>query len=308
VPHPSLAEGHRHDEDSLSRPSVPESSDRLSGLVRRVPLARTIEGGAIGVALWCILFIFQLLPAIAADTPGVLLFGIAGVAIGVSRLRRSLLVILAVGAAMVVVVTQTSVSNVVASRWIREDQFPDSAVAAVVVLSAGVNANATISGEALDHLITGLELIRAGKATVLVTTTVEQKFPAGVVTSTVDQSRIVALFGGQVQWLRTPPGNSTREEALGSATLLMPRGIRRIAIVASPMHTRRACSTFEGVGFEVTCVPARVRSPGGRGPASWPADRLSVFGDWMYEVAATAKYRANGWLDSPQLARPGRAP
>jgi uncharacterized SAM-binding protein YcdF (DUF218 family) len=302
------APGQAHDEHSLSRPIVTESSGKLREGIRRVPARRVIEGGAIGVALWCILFAFQLLPGGAADTTGVLLFAFVGMVAGLSPLHRTLWVILAMAAAAVVAVTQTSVSNAVASRWIREDQLPDSALPAVVVLSGGLNSNGTISSEALDHLITGLELVRTGKARMLVTTSVEQKFPKGIVTSAADQSRIVSLFQGSGRWVRTRPGNSTRDEALRSAEVLRPQGIRRIAVVATPMHTRRACSAFEAVGFEVTCVPARVRSPGGGDPAPWPADRLRVFGDWVYEVAATARYRADGWLGSPRTQQPGRSP
>lgn len=275
---------------------------KLRKLMRSFALPRILEGGAIGVALWCILFAFELLPGEAADTAGVLLFGLAGLVIGVTRFHRGLSVILALAAAVVVVVTQTSVSNVVASKWIRNDQFPDSAVQAVVVLSAALNPNGTISSEALDHLITGIELVRVGKGDVLVTTTVERPFHTGLVTSALDQSRIVALAGVQARWIRTPPVNSTRDEALRSAELLLPRGIQRIAVVAAPMHTRRACSAFEAVGFDVICVPGRARSPGGGDPGPWPADRLNVFGEWVYEVVGMTKYRANGWLRSPPLA------
>lgn len=254
------------------------------------------------------MFAFQLLPGVLADTPGVLLFGTAGAVAHASRLRRGLLAILILAGALVVVVTETSLSNAIAATWVREDQFPDSGVAAVVVLSAGLNPNGTINSEGLDHLINGLELLRAHKANVLVTTTVEERFPSGLVKSTLDQSRIISLFGADSQWIRTAPGESTRDEALRSAQLLLPQGMRRIAVVASPMHTRRACSAFEAVGFEVTCVPARIRSPGGRDPGPWPADRLKVFGDWVYEVAATARYRADEWVSPPRTPRPRRAP
>lgn len=254
-----------------------------------------IEGGAIGIALWCMLLAFQLLPGKTADTAGVLMFGLFGIAIRLSRIRDALLAILVVAAVIVLVVTQTPVSDAVASRWIRSDAFPDSGVAAVVVLSAAVNPNKTISSEALDHLITGLELTGAGKAPMLVTTTVRQRFPGGVVSSEADQSRIVALFGRPIKWIRTQPGKSTRDEAVNAASMLLPTGRTRIAVVASPMHTRRACAAFEAVGFAVTCVPARSRSSGGVSSAS-PRDRLVAFGDWVYEVTGTAKYRMRGWL------------
>jgi len=251
------------------------------------------------------LFALRLLPGQAAGTEGVLLFGLAGMAAGASRLREYSLAIIAVLATIVVVVTQTAVSDAVAARWIRCDALPDSGIAAAVVLSAGLNSNNTMNREALDNFLTGLELTAAGTAPVLVATTVQQRFPnpIGVLSTEADQSRIVMLLGRQVRLQRTRPGRSTRDEAVAVAALLLPQGIADIAVVASPFHTRRACSAFEAVGFTVTCVPARSRSRGGASPRSWPADRLSLFGDWAYELAATAKYRMNGWLAArPQLA------
>jgi uncharacterized SAM-binding protein YcdF (DUF218 family) len=243
------------------------------------------------------LFVFQLLPGRSADTEGVLAFGLVGMAVRLSRFREYLFGIMAVAAGMVLVVTQSTVSGAVASRWIRCDPLPDSGVAAVVVLSAAVNPNGTMSGEALDHLMTGLELTAQRNPPLLVTTTVRESFPTGPESSEPDQSRIVALSGGRVRWIRTRPGKSTRDEAVAVAQSLLPQGIRHVAVVASPMHTRRACSAFEAVGFVVTCVPARTRSPGGAGsPGPWPLDRLTVFGEWVYELAGTAKYQMKGWL------------
>lgn len=264
--------------------------------MNRSRIAGIVQGSAIAVALWCILFVFQLLPGFTADTWGVLLFLAVGAAVGATRFRLALIVLLGVAALAVVVVTQTSVSNRLAAGWIRSDPLPDSSLPAVVVLSGGLNPNNTINSEALDHLITGLEMVRGGKARTLVTTTIEERFPKGIVTSVPDQSRIILLGGSGTPWLRGSGGGSTRDEALGSAQLLIPQGIRRIAVVAAPMHTRRACAAFQAVGFEVTCVPARIRAAGGAEPGPWPADRLKVFGDWVYEVLATSKYRARGWL------------
>lgn len=250
------------------------------------------------------LFVLQLLPGRSADTQGVVISAVVGMGVRVSRLGPYLIAILAAAAGIVLVVTQTSMSNAVASRWIRCDPLPDSGVAAVVVLSAAVNPNGTMSGEALDHLLTGLELISVMNAPLLVTTTVRQSFPTGSVSSETDQSRIVAQFGGPSRWIRTPPGKSTRDEALAVAKSLLPQGISQVAVVTSPMHTHRACAAFEAVGFMVTCIPARSRTAGGSGsPGPWPLDRLNVFGNWVYEVAAMAKYRMKGWLPQRLASR-----
>ena len=264
--------------------------------LNRPRMLRAAEGGALAITLWCVLLAFELLPGIAIDERGILLFTFVGMVLGAWRGRRVLIALVGLGALAVFFVSLTSVSNVAIARWTRSDALPDTTLGAVVVLSASVNADTTISDEALDHLMTGLELIRAGRAHILVTTTVNQPFPQRVVSSVPDQARVIGLFSGGVSWLRVPAGQSTRDEAVASARELLPRGINRIAVVASPLHTRRACATFEAVGFSVTCVPSRARALGGRDPGGWPPDRLRAFGTWIYEVAALAKYRAEGWL------------
>lgn len=244
------------------------------------------------------LFSMQLLPGFTSDTWGVLLFAAIGVGARAVHAEAFLVAALILLAIVVLVVTQTSLANVVAHRWARRDPLPAQPLDAVVVLSGGVNPDTTMTSGALDNLLTGLQLIRDGRSSVLVTTTTEQRFPGGVIQSIVDQSRVIAQLGGAGRWLRTRTTTSTRDEALGSAELLMPRSAAHVAVVADPMHTRRACAAFEKVGFKVSCVAALVRSEGGPDPAPWPRDRLRVFGDWIYEMLATLEYRARGWISS----------
>lgn len=263
---------------------------------RRFSARDVVEGAALGIAFWCTAFAFQLLPGFTADTPGVVLFGVVGAALVALGARNALLALVTCAAALVLVVTETPLSNSLANRWIRRDPSPDSPLDAAVALSASVNPNGTMSSEALDHLLTALELVRSGKAKMLVSTTVEQQFPRSAASTAADQRRVLDILGLNPSWLQLPPTTSTRDEAVKSAEVLLPRGVRRIAVVASPMHTRRACGAFEAAGFSVTCVPALSRVPGGDHPGPWPADRLRIFGDWIYERAAAIKYEARGWL------------
>jgi uncharacterized SAM-binding protein YcdF (DUF218 family) len=65
--------------------------------------------------------------------------------------------------------------------------------------------------------------------------------------------------------------------------------------VTAPLHSRRACATFEAVGFKVVCAPAVSRDnvvPA----AETPRDRLRTFRSWLYETFATATYKSNGWI------------
>jgi hypothetical protein len=61
------------------------------------------------------------------------------------------------------------------------------------------------------------------------------------------------------------------------------------------LHTRRACATFEAVGFRVVCVPATVRGSG-LFPGSFAEERFRDFRSWLYETFATDSYRRRGWI------------
>ncbi len=293
----------------IEQESTRETRQGVARATRGATAAHLAQGAAIGVALWCMLFSMQLLPGFTSDTWGVLLFAAIGVGARFLHAEVILAAALILFAVVVLVVTQTSLANIVARKWARRDPLPAQSLDAVVVLSGGVNPDTTMTSGALDNLLTGLELIHEGRSKVLVTTITDQRFPTGVIHSVVDQSRIISQFRGPGRWLRTPSTTSTRDEAVGSAELLMPMSAVHVAVVADPMHTRRACAAFEKVGFKVTCVAARVRSDGGPDPAPWPRDRLRVFGDWVYELLAMLEYRARGWVatlgESPcQTARP----
>ena len=271
-------------------------------IIRRERVKNALTGVAAGITIWCTLLALQVLPGFATDTPGVVLSATIGLGIGATRWRWLLLLMLQLVAAVVVAVALSPVSNEIAQRWVRNDPASKSSVDAVIVLSGGLNPDTTISAEALDHLITGLELIRSGRSHVLVTTTTREIFPTGVVSSEVDQSRIVALFPARVDWMRTVPGASTHDEAVESANLLIPKGLKHVAVITSPMHSRRACGTFEAAGFSVLCVAARLREAGGLPLEPDPRGRLAIFGQWVYELSAITEYSLRGWL-RPDLTR-----
>lgn len=288
----------RRDTFSGAQPSVNRA---------RRPLAppdwmkNALIGAAAGITIWCALLVLQVLPGVGTDTPGIVLCAVIGLAIGVSHWRGVLLVILQLAAAVVLVIALSPVSNTIARYWVRSDPQSHSPLDAVIVLSAGLNPDTTISSDALDHLIAGLEIVRSGQSRVLVTTTTQAIYPTGLVSSQVDQSRIVDLIRTGAEWIRTPPGASTHDEALQSAKLLLPKGLRHVAVVTSPMHSKRACRTFEAAGFLVLCRPARLREVGSLPVEPDPRGRLSIFGQWVYEVSAMTEYSIRGWLRANRI-------
>lgn len=268
---------------------------RRSGVTRGL-LQRASIGMAMAVAAWSIALLFRVLPSEIGDTMGLVTSALIGAILGFVRRTGILAFMLISASAVLLLVALTPLSEVIATKWVRNDSMDGERVDAAVAVSADLNPDTTISGEAVDHLIGAAEIVRAGRAHTLVTTTTADVFPGGEITSLRDQQRLIQLLGVQDSWLRTRFSRTTREEAVNVAGLLLPRGFRHIAVFASPMHTRRACAAFERVGFEVTCVASRNRNPDHQVRSSQVIDRINTFGAWVYELAAMAKYKISGWL------------
>jgi uncharacterized SAM-binding protein YcdF (DUF218 family) len=267
---------------------------RAYGVIRaraRATLVSTIAT----FALWCVLHALRVLPGLVENPDGAFGVVLGGAALGALGMQRWLIATLTAATLVAALVVFSPLSDTVAERWVRNDVPVPSRLDAIVVLSGGLEADTTISNEALDHLMMGIELAR-GRTIPLVTTSTSERFPTGILSGQTDQARVVAMVGSGLEWLHADGGKTTRDEAVFAAGTLQRRGVRRIAVVTSPMHTRRACAVFERVGFVVTCVAARLRGPGALPLSSNPDDRFAVFGDWVYEMAAMTKYAALGWL------------
>nr|WP_278003661.1 YdcF family protein [Nodosilinea sp. TSF1-S3] len=72
-----------------------------------------------------------------------------------------------------------------------------------------------------------------------------------------------------------PCSGTTNENALFTAALLQPQGIRRLILVTDPPHMARSLLTFRSLGFEVNPHPSPV--PNGLGDRS---QRFLVLREW----------------------------
>jgi uncharacterized SAM-binding protein YcdF (DUF218 family) len=228
-------------------------------------------------------------------TPGlVLVFAVAGAAIGAFDKTR----ILAGfdGALMIAycLAAWTPIVSALAHGQIRTDAIPEK-LDAVVVLSSGVLSNGALDVHGIDRILTGIELLNRRIAPRVATTRVRGSFRHGELQTDSDQRRLLALVNSSPRWDIVDSVYSTRDEATRVAALLIPQGARRIGLVTSPMHTRRACAAFEKLGFAVTCIPAREHGSVTDAPDS-PPDRLAALREYVYELLGTFKYRAKGWI------------
>jgi len=202
-------------------------------------------------------------------------------------------------AVLVVALTPFVTSMLPTKTLVRSDKLPGAPLDAVVVLSGGITPDSMLAPEALDRLLAALALMRDSVAPLLVVT--EPRRPQDGITAAHDQMRVRALVSRPFETLMVDSVHTTRDEAVNSWRLLSPRDSRRVAVVTSPLHTGRACATFERVGFVVSCLAAPVRVYS-IDHADTGQARLALFRAWIYEWAATIEYRHRGWL-APRSTR-----
>ena len=201
---------------------------------------------------------------------------------------------------LLLVVEQIPAPSRGARQFIREDPLPAAPVDGIVVLSASVNTDGLINPPGLDRLREGIRLHQLGVSNRLILSSIQWDDRPDV-RSDSDQRAIVAGSGTTPELHIVPDVGSTRTEALRIAELAKSHGWTSIVLVTSPTHTRRACASFEAVGFAVVCRPSPNRTHAG-GHLGAPADRSAAFGLWLYELLGWWKYRAAGWI-RPEVSR-----
>lgn len=167
---------------------------------------------------------------------------------------------------------------------------------AIVVLGAGVQCGTgTLDPHSLARLVRGLELWRAGYAPRL--TVSEQSDLLGPAScprlSDLQRAQIRALYpqgGPEVFTLRRV--TTTRDEAARIRDLARERGWRRVLVVTSPSHSRRATRLVAAGGVEAVSVPAEEVEFDLTLPS--PHDRLAALRTLLYEALSRVKAALGG--------------
>lgn len=231
--------------------------------------------------------------------PTAILVALLGAVLGLTRAAVLLWILTAAAIVSFCIVAMTPFVTTLlpTATLVREDRLPPQPVDAVIVLSGGVTPEGLLEPEPVDRMLTGLALMRDSVAPLLVVT--EPHRGKHGPTAETDQARLRSLVARPFPMLMVDSVLTTHDEAVNSWRLLRARNATRVAVVTSPMHTRRACATFETVGFTVTCVPAVSRVYSVRF-ADVGEGRLKVFREWLYERAAWIEYRTRGWVSAPR--------
>ena len=133
---------------------------------------------------------------------------------------------------------------------------------AIVILGGGVRRNALeYGGDTLGRLT--LERVRYGalvakktRLPVLVTGGVVY---GGVAEATLMTQSLEEEFNVRVKWAEATSRN-THENAVLSAKILLPLGIRHVILVGHGFDMRRAKAEFTAAGLEVTPAPTHIAS------------------------------------------------
>jgi uncharacterized SAM-binding protein YcdF (DUF218 family) len=223
----------------------------------------------------------------------ILVWAAIGVALSAAGWFRQLSWAVVAAFILLLVILETPLSGALASRWVRDDSRSTSTgVDAVIVLSSSVKSDSLLDGQGTERLLTGVEVLRSMHAPRLAVTRIPPSGRAGP-SSDPGQRRLFQLTGVDSA-IVIDSVYSTRDEAVKAARVL-GSSVHRVALVTSPLHTRRACATFEGAGFDVVCIPAREIAHVLRNPAN-DEDRLAAFRAYLYERLGMVKYRWKGWI------------
>jgi uncharacterized SAM-binding protein YcdF (DUF218 family) len=194
---------------------------------------------------------------------------------GLLRLARVL------GAAAVVLVAAgafTPLANGL-NRWLGGPGRLEPADAIVVLGRGGADSDGVLTNRSLRRTLHGVALHRRGLAPLLVFS---------------GSPGEVEARGGLARALGVPAGalalgveaHTTQDEAARAGALLLPRGVRRVLLVADPVDMPRGRRLFARAGFTVLPAPTAATGPSG------PEARLNLLREIAVEAAGSSYY----WL------------
>jgi len=182
---------------------------------------------------------------------------------------------------------------------------------AVVLLGGGAQGSRYEVGgvhlsSAGDRLGMAAELMRLGKAPVLLLGGAWGKLD-GREFSEAEITRGLLTRWGVSPEAMIPLGTNTdtHDEALKVRALATERGWRRVLLVTSANHMRRASATFRHLGLEVTPVPCNFLTSVGTGEVPYTpgvpgADGFVKMNIWLHEQIGWLMYWRRGWLTPPE--------
>lgn len=264
-------------------------------------LRAAVTGAALAFLVWLVLEQLAL-----EGLPGGIRTALAIVAVALGAVlglagRTGLLLGAATAvAALWALVGLTPIATVPAGVYLVRDDGDRSSgamppVDAVAVLSSAMTGGGRIAGQGPERMLHALAWARQTGRPLVVTVIHDRADPS---VSTLADQRQLAALAGIPEPIALDQVATTRDEAVRLAAFARRVGWRRVVVVTSPLHSRRACATVERAGLAVFCAPSPSRqfelfANGGPRTAR---ERVRIFGYALYEAAATLEYRIRGWI------------
>jgi uncharacterized SAM-binding protein YcdF (DUF218 family) len=162
---------------------------------------------------------------------------------------------------------------------------------AVYVLGSDIQRDGQLTTSAMSRLLHGLELLGQDLAPRLVV----GELPPPVPSYAVPAKRIMRHLSLQKEVISVGPITRTRDEAVAVARLFREKGWRRVLLVTSPSHSRRASASFEKEGLMVISSPS-VQTEFDLERLQHPDDRIRAFSTIVHEHIGWWLYRYRGWI------------
>jgi uncharacterized SAM-binding protein YcdF (DUF218 family) len=273
------------------KPGCKEAGGKAAGRLRTPGSTDVGESAAVGMAIGAAAG-FLVRDLVVESLASLWLFGaLAGLLLWRTRLRRGLLLLTVALAIAWSVVALTPVAAQLGRGLVRRDSVQKAD--AIFVFASRLQADGDPTPAALSRIVHGLELLGEGWAPRLVLS--ELPPPAPSYTHIAED--MMRRLGMQGEILKVGPAKRTRDEAVLVATLCKSKGWKRLLVVTSPTHSRRACAALELEGLLVESSPA-AETQFDLQTFDRPVERLLAFRTILHERVGLWYYGWMGWIAS----------
>ena len=219
----------------------------------------------------------------------VLILAVVCPLIQLTRARNAVYFASVIAAVCYLIVGYTPVSPGLIRHRPRNDRLQPAD--AVVVLSSTMYDSGIIPAEQQQRLHHAYRILKERLAPRLVITRLPDPAPSPL-QMVRDQ---LDFYGIGAPVIETDVVENTYEEAVSVRALMQREGWKKVILVSSILHMKRAAATFEKAGVPVIASPCRestfdLRSlrPG--------RDRITAFRSWIWEEIGWYTYRWRGWV------------
>jgi uncharacterized SAM-binding protein YcdF (DUF218 family) len=229
--------------------------------------------------------------------PLVLIFALSGAFLWTTRARQLVAAFVTALGLIWLVAAFTPLAGFLATGLVRRDS--PATADAVFVAASSIQQSGELTATSMSRLVHGIELIAGQQAPALVLSDLKSPHPsyAGAAKTLLEHlgltTELLTISG---------PNENTHDEAVSLARSYREREWKRVIVVTSPYHSRRACAAVEHEGLSVVCSPSAETRYDLRDLAGSGGRRLA-FSDVLHERIGLLVYRWRGWITDDTAGR-----